>query len=144
MLKGNTDLKQKNKMKKDKKDSIPDRLEAVIDELDKRIEELNYRDEKLVEIFEYAANEYATRFAEKQEIEFDYWIGVDNQVGSLASFSESYFFSMENIRLDIDNNIPKGMIIKWYDRELYNNGLCQGDINYFSFLLANGFLKKTK
>ena len=59
----------------------------------------------LKEKYDSACNKYAKQFAKKQGLYFDYWIGHDDQIGSLASFSDTYYFTMENIKLDIDQNI---------------------------------------
>lgn len=96
----------------------------------------------LKEKYDSACNEYAKRFAKKQGLRFDYWIGHDDQIGSLASFSETYYFTMENIKLDIDRNIPKGSALKWHEDSANLHYTCQGDMNYFSYLMGKGLLKK--
>lgn len=96
----------------------------------------------LKEKYDSACNEYAKQFAKKQGLYFDYWIGYDDQIGSLASFSDTYYFTMENIKLDIDRDIPKGEALKWHERSVNLHYTCQGDMNYFSYLMGRGLLKK--
>ena len=96
----------------------------------------------LKEKYDSACNEYAKKFAKKQGLRFYYWIGHDDQIGSLASFSETYYFTMENIKLDIDRDIPKGEALKWHEDSVNIHYTCQGDMNYFSYLMGKGLLKK--
>lgn len=96
----------------------------------------------LKEKYDSACNEYAKKFAKKQGLQFDYWIGHDDQVGAIASFSETYYFNMENIKLDIDRDIPKNEALKWHDDSVGLYYTRQGDMNYFSYLMGKGLLKK--
>lgn len=96
----------------------------------------------LKEKYDSACNEYAKKFAKKQGLRFGYWIGHDDQIGSLASFSETYYFTMENIKLDIDRDIPKGEALKWHEDSVNLHYTCQVDMNYFSYLMGKGLLKK--
>jgi hypothetical protein len=63
--------------------------------------------------FENIVNDYITEFVAKHEYEFDGWVG-DN-VGEMASFIDQYFFSLDDIRHDIDNDIPSPTIFRWQD-----------------------------
>ena len=91
--------------------------------------------------YEDLCNEYAKLFAKKHDLNFDYWIGYGHQVGGVASFSETYYFNIENIRLDIDNDVPKKVALKWYEDSINHYYTQQGDINYFSYLMSNNLLK---
>jgi hypothetical protein len=66
---------------------------------------------RLKQDFDTLCNEYAKLFEEKHEIDFDYWIG--GQVGDLASFNEYYAFNIHEIKEDIDNDYPAGLILQW-------------------------------
>lgn len=96
----------------------------------------------LKEKYDSACNEYAMKFAKKQGLQFDYWIGHDDQIGAIASFSKTYYFNMENIKLDIDRDIPKYEALKWHDDSVGLYYTRQGDMNYFSYLMGRGLLKK--
>lgn len=62
--------------------------------------------------FAELANEYILKFEKKHEYEFDFWIADEIRI---ASFIQQYFFNFDDIRFDIDNNCPKGMIFEWQD-----------------------------
>ena len=68
---------------------------------------------KLKDRFELIVNEYAKKFAKKHGIEFDFWLCGD--IGEFASFSEYYVFSCNEIRYDIDNDVPKGIILEYFE-----------------------------
>ena len=63
--------------------------------------------------FENIVNEYIAEFVAKHEYEFAYWVG--GQVGGMASFIDQYFLTLEDIRYDIDNDIPSPTIFRWQD-----------------------------
>ena len=69
-------------------------------------------------------------------------ISYVDQIGAIASFSETYYFNMENIKLDIDRDIPKDEALKWHDDSVGLYHTRQGDMNYFSYLMGRGLLKK--
>ena len=60
-------------------------------------------------------NEYVRLFIEKHELESkyyeDYWIA--NDPGTIICISDMYI-SMDDIRYDIDNDIPKEKFEEWY------------------------------
>ena len=62
---------------------------------------------------QYAAvcNEYVRRFCEKQGVEFDGWVGDD--VGGIAGFSCQYFFTIDEIALDMNTKQPERLILDW-------------------------------
>ena len=84
-------------------------------------------------------SEYMELFIEKQDMDFDFWVG--DIVGGIASMGD-HFFSFDDIRLDIDGIIPKGVILDWYDYTVYNNENGAKDMNYITYLKLNGFFKK--
>lgn len=92
--------------------------------------------EALKERYEAICTEYVLKFLKKQGFynkddgyyPYD-WIA--DEVGSILSVNEgSYVFSMNEIRHDIDNNIKKGTIVKFYNYTVDN----QRCINYQSYL----------
>jgi hypothetical protein len=83
--------------------------------------------------YEFVCNEYIRKFSEKQEIEFDGWIGDD--IGGIASFIDQYFFNFQDIVWDINSNQPKDLILQWQD-ECINYSIEnpeQSTMNYFSY-----------
>lgn len=52
-------------------------------------------------------------FCEKQEIDFDGWVG--DEVGGLAGFDTKYFFNFADIIFDLNSDQPKRLIINWQD-----------------------------
>jgi len=80
--------------------------------------------------YENLCNEYVARFAYKHDLDFDFWIGDD--VGSCASFNETYYFNMPDIVLDINTRQPKNQILRWQD----DNSKNEDEINYKSYTLG--------
>lgn len=62
-------------------------------------------------------NKYLKKFCEKHEYPYeeDCWVASDP--GTIANIGDM-FVSMENIRYDIDNNIPEEHFEKWYWKSL--------------------------
>lgn len=76
--------------------------------------------------------EYVALFCEKQGMNFEFWVA--DQVGTIGLFGD-YYFNFEDIKLDIDENISKGVIFSWYNVEVddYNkNG--KHHVNYWSYI----------
>lgn len=82
---------------------------------------------KLKQRFENACNEYVDIFCEKQGLKNEGW--VNDEVGEIICCS-SYFFSLRDIRHDIDTNQPKDHIFDWYFANLENPDKA---INYDSY-----------
>jgi len=83
-------------------------------------------------IAEYKAivDKYIKAFCEKQDVEFDYWIGED--IGGTACFGD-FYFNFDDIRYDIDNNIPKETIFTWYYYSIDNYSESTPTINYRTY-----------
>lgn len=82
---------------------------------------------KLKERYEGICNEYISEFCEKQDFNFEGWVG-DN-VGEIALCND-FFFNFNDIVYDINTNQQKGLIIDWYYDNLDN---IEKSINYFSY-----------
>lgn len=98
---------------------------------------------KLIELkktYQMACNEYVQKFANKQDIQFSGWIG---DIGQVACFIDQYFFSMDDIVLDINKKLPKGLILKWQDDGIEFSEL---RMNYRSYSMGLRFedLKQTE
>jgi len=78
--------------------------------------------------YEFVCNEYIRKFIDKQEIEFDGWIG--NDIGGVASFINQYYFNLQDIIWDINSEQAQGLILSWQDDSLDNT---EQTINYFSY-----------
>lgn len=88
--------------------------------------------QEIREAYEKACNEYVKKFAQKQGIEFEFW--VSDRVGETACFSSHHAFNMPELIYDIDSNQPKGLIMEWHEKSLENQG--EKWINYFSYCLG--------
>ena len=88
----------------------------------------------LKERYKNICNEYLQRFCIKQGYHYepnDAWVA--GNAGDCANVGD-FYFSFEEIRYDIDNDIPKGKIIEWYDYTLETSMLdLPLRINYPSF-----------
>ena len=73
---------------------------------------------------------YTDLFCKKQETYADGWIG--NIKGGINCFSDCYL-SFEDIRIDLEMNVPKREIWKWYWDNIENN---ENAINYYSYVLG--------
>ena len=62
-------------------------------------------------------NNYLFEFCEKHEYTYESDCWVANDPGTIANIGDM-FVSMENIRYDIDNNIPEEKFEKWYWKSL--------------------------
>lgn len=84
----------------------------------------------LQEEFEIIVQKYVDTFCEKQECDFDGWVGDD--VGGIGCFGGAYL-NLNDVRYDIDTNQLKGEIFDWYWDFLYAQ--INGDIfiNYESY-----------
>lgn len=72
--------------------------------------------ESLLDKFNFIANEYIKKFVKKHGYEFSYWIS--DEPGTTACFIEQYYFSYDDIRYDIDKDLPKDLIFSWHDDSL--------------------------
>lgn len=85
----------------------------------------------LKKVFEFVAEQYIEAFVNKQGYEFDGWVSDD--VGGVAVFIEQYYFSFDDIRMDIDREAKKGLIFQWQDEGIENPKL---KINYDSYIMG--------
>lgn len=96
-------------------------------------------------------NEYLKAFCERHEFQYDPdgWVGADP--GTICIVGD-FFFGMDDIRYDVDKQIPGDKIIEWYDYnlrvfELQQEGAKIANINYPSWCngaprYSEGQLKK--
>lgn len=84
--------------------------------------------------YEKSCKHLITHFCQKQDLDFDYWIG--DVIGGIACFNADYFFNLNDIYLDLLKNVAKGLIIKWQDDGVENHFKNHTDIhiNYSSYL----------
>jgi hypothetical protein len=73
---------------------------------------------------------YTSIFCAKHEVFADGWIG--DIKGGLNCFSDA-FISFEDIRLDLEKDVPKGVIFEWYWENKYLEGKV---INFNSYLMG--------
>ncbi len=82
---------------------------------------------KLQNDYESVANAYLAEFCEKQELQFESWVG--DIVGGIAMFGD-YYFDFSDIVWDINSNQPPNTIFAWYEENLQ---IPDKSINYFSY-----------
>ena len=92
-----------------------------------------YYSKTLKEKFEEIANEYLEIFCKKQDIDIDkcYWIADD--IGSIVDYAGEYYFSYNDIRLDIDLKQRKRAIFNWHNENLEAYYEKKEAINYYSY-----------
>jgi len=90
--------------------------------------------------YEAVCLEYIKLFCEKQELDFDGWVGdeiggVSSFVSGVASFIGEYYFHLSDIILDIHTNQPKGLILSWQNDDVDFNSSTKDTkhINYKSY-----------
>lgn len=68
--------------------------------------------QRLKKRFETICNTYVALFCKKHDFEFERWVADD--VGGTAECGD-YYISFDEIRYDIDNDIPVSIYMKYYD-----------------------------
>lgn len=91
---------------------------------------------KLLENYEKAVLNIIEYFCKKQELYFEYWAA--DCVGEVACFGGDIFLDFDDIIHDLNNYVPKGLIIDWYFEQLDNE--CT-KINYRSYIMGARFEK---
>ena len=86
--------------------------------------------------YESICNEIVKKFAKKQDIDFDGWVG--NDVGGIAAFGGEYFLGMKDIILDLKTKQKKGLILEWQNViiEYAMSDPPKQPINYKSYTLG--------
>ena len=81
-------------------------------------------------------NEYLEAFCLKHDYTYDNYVWVGDDPGTVANIGD-LFVSMDDIRYDIDNNIPENYFEKWYwkNLEVYELTGCNY-MNYSSYCMG--------
>ncbi|GIJ96581.1 hypothetical protein CAPN001_11500 [Capnocytophaga stomatis] len=102
------------------------------------------KNEQILKNFEKASIQLVEAFAEKQELDFEGFVGDDP--AGVACFSWSYFFNISDIYHDLKTNQPKDLIIEWHDESAERTS--QDDnpkwINYQSWTMGKRYEDKDK
>ena len=77
---------------------------------------------------EKVLKQYIKEFEKKQDLTFEF--AVDDDLMTSIFFENGIHFYMTDIIYDIDNNIEKGLIDKWFEYVLINESC----INYRTYL----------
>ena len=85
---------------------------------------------ELKDRYEAVIMEYISLFCKKQGIDFEFWIG--GVVGETADFG-CLFFNFTDIKIDIDTEQQKGLIIDWFINRVNCN---KNNINYKSYTMG--------
>lgn len=67
--------------------------------------------------YEKACNDYLRAFCEKYNFYYEPEEWIAGQVGTIIQIAD-FFFSMETIKLCVDNDVKEGDLLKWYDYTL--------------------------
>lgn len=97
---------------------------------------------KLKEQYYKLALLYIEAFEAKQGYEFTDWI-TDEDLG-IAVFIDQYYINFDDLRHDIDNDVPKGLIFQYFDDglewyEKHGVDACIKKINYRSYVMGARF-----
>ncbi len=87
------------------------------------------------EQLEQAINSYILEFVMKQDTVFLGWVG--DEIGETAEFYGSVYLNFMDIKRDMDNQAPKGLIFQWWDESVAFDLLPR--INYKSYLMGLRF-----
>ena len=77
-------------------------------------------------------NEYLKEFCDKHEWQYEPDMWVAGNVGTIVMIGDM-FVSMNNIRYDIDNNVPTDYFEKWYWKSIEISELTDGAENYMNY-----------
>lgn len=95
----------------------------------------------LKEEFEAVVKKYIEVFCNKHKLIFDFW--VCDLVGTVGQFGD-FYFDMETIRLDIDNDVPKAALMKWYQVNMESFDKQQLNISYYMYLKDKNKIENAK
>lgn len=56
---------------------------------------------------------YIRKFEKKHDVKLQY--AVDDDIMGVLNFGDAYFFDATDVVYDIDHNLPKEMILDWYN-----------------------------
>lgn len=100
---------------------------------------MNKKDsESIKKRYENAVHEYCHAFCEKHGYHYDPNEWVCDGIGTTVLIGD-YYISFDDIRYDIDNNVPEDVFIKYYDYTLQISSLDDGtgkmkNVNYPHFI----------
>jgi len=86
--------------------------------------------------YESICNEWVGKFATKQGLNFEGWVG--GEVGGIADFIGQYYFNISDIVFDLTTKQPKDLILTWQDDSVeYMSANTENyPINYKSYTLG--------
>ena len=56
---------------------------------------------------------YIRKFEKKHDVKLQY--AIDDDIMGILNFGDAYFFDATDVVYDIDHNLPKEMILDWYN-----------------------------
>lgn len=77
-------------------------------------------------------NEYLKEFCDKHEWQYEPDMWVAGNIGMIVMIGDM-FVSMNNIRYDVDNNVPTDYFAKWYWKSIEISDLTDGAENYMNY-----------
>ena len=95
---------------------------------------------KLKTKYNKIVEQYLLAFVEKQELDIENCYWVADRVGEMLSVNEQYYFCLDEIRFDVDNNIKAGAILEWQNESLDNYSKKKKyKINYENYIKLKGY-----
>lgn len=81
--------------------------------------------------YEKICSDYIRAFVKKHDYEFSGW--VSDEVGGIACFIEQYYFNLNDIVYDVNNDLPVNLIFEWQeylvDKHFQNQKTGVEDVN---------------
>lgn len=85
--------------------------------------------------YEVACTNYLAAFMEMYELSCDHHPWVADEVGTVAEFGD-YYFDFQDIKRCVDEDVPFGTLMEWYDYNVETSMLGLGEINLKSWLMG--------
>jgi hypothetical protein len=92
---------------------------------------------QLKERYEVIVDEYIRLFEKKHKLELEFWVS-DDKTG-VAAFGCIYYFHISDIMYDINNNLPKRLILNWLDDNVEYHERKGMNINLHSYFKGMRF-----
>lgn len=95
---------------------------------------MNKKNCNTIEKYKKSCGNVIKTFEEKHDYQFNYWVG--DEIGGIAVFNEQYYFNLNDIIYDIENDVEKGSIFEWHDYIVENlmNNKYNYSINFKNYL----------
>ena len=104
----------------------------------KQLISIKMKTNEIINFYQIYCNKIINKFAKKQDLQFDGWVGDD--IGNVSCFCGEYYFNLSDIILDLKTKQPKGFILQWQIEYLEFNVTKEieqhKNINYKSYTMG--------